>query len=86
MENNFDIHKWQAEFLRESNKVEELTLGGLERLEGLINRSLLQKFLNNFEEMYSDLIEEGEDFSSEDVIQFLTYQMQEFVKDNRLPK
>jgi hypothetical protein len=84
MKNNFDIHKWQAKYLRESKEVREVTGAGLERLEGMIDRPLLRTFLETFDEMYNDLIDNGEEFEPGDLIEFLSYQMQEWARDSRM--
>jgi hypothetical protein len=78
MENNFDMHQWRAKHLK------EITGGGLERLEGMIDRPLLRTFLETFDEMYNDLVENGEEFEPGDVIEFLSYQMQEWARDSRM--
>ena len=78
MENNFDMHQWRAKHLQEA------TGAGLERLEGMINRPLLKDFLEAFDEMYNDLIEKGEEFEPDEVIEFLSYQMEEWARDSRM--
>lgn len=84
MKNNFDIHKWQAKYLKENKGVREITGEGLDRLEGMIDRPLLRTFLEAFDEMYNDLIDNGEEFEPGDVIEFLSHQMHEWARDSRM--
>ena len=84
MENNFDIHKWQAKYLKESKVVKEITGAGLERLDGMVHRDLLKQFLETFEEIHSDLILTGEEFPAIDLIEFLSQEMQKYAQDTRM--
>lgn len=81
MKNNFDIHKWQAKYLKESKKVNEITSDSLERLDGMVHRGLLKEFLEAFEEIHSDLTLTGEEFPAIDLIEFLSQEMQRHAQD-----
>jgi hypothetical protein len=78
MKNNFDMHQWRAKYLK------EVTGEGLGRLEGMVDRPLLRTLLETFDQIYNDLIENGEEFEPGDVIEFLSYQMQEWARDSRM--
>lgn len=77
MENNFDIHKWQAKYLK------EVTGEALDRIDGMIERPLLVKFLYAFDEIVEDFYENGEEFNSSDIIEYLTMIMHERAGDTR---
>ena len=51
--------------------VNEITGETLDRIDGLIDQPLLIGFLDKFEEIYYDFIEQGEEFEVGDVITFL---------------
>ena len=78
MANNFDMHQWRAKHLQ------ELSGPSAERLEGMVDRPLLKTFLEAFDEMYNDLVENGEEFEPDEVIEFLSYQMKEWARDSRM--
>ena len=86
MENNFDIHKWQAKYLRESKEVKEVTGAGLQRLDGMVHRGLLKEFLEAFDEIHSDLILTGEEFPAIDLIEFLSQEMQRYAEDTGMDR
>jgi len=64
--------------------IKEMTGENFNRIDGLTNRVLLQQFLLKFSEIYEDMVEAGDPFDVSDVIQYLTYQMQEFAQDTRM--
>jgi len=64
--------------------IKEMTGENFNRIDGLVNRVLLQQFLLKFSEIYEDMVEAGDPFDVSDVIQYLTYQMQEFAQDTRM--
>jgi hypothetical protein len=68
----------------ESNSIKEI--GGQEynRIDGLINRRLLQQFLLKFSEIYEDMVETGGEYDVIDVLQYLNMQMQEFADDTKM--
>jgi hypothetical protein len=90
MENTFDIHKWQAKHLtklvKENRQVKEVTGAGLERLDGMIEQPLLRSFLETFSEIHSDLLQHGEEFSSMDLIEFLSQEMQHHARDTGMDR
>lgn len=83
---DINIHNWQAKFLKENKEVREITSAGLQRLDGMVNRVLLQRFLLLFEEIHGDLIEAGEEFPATELIGFLSQQMQEYAEDTGMDR
>ena len=69
---------------REKKDVNEMTGEVFNRIDGLVNRNILQRFLGAFDGIYDDMVEGGDPFDVSDVIQYLTYQMQEFAQDTRM--
>jgi hypothetical protein len=69
---------------REKKDVNEMTGEVFNRIDGLVNRNILQRFLGAFDGIYEDMVEGGDPFDVSDVIQYLTYQMQEFAQDTRM--
>ena len=67
----------------ESN-IEEMTRDTFERMDGLVDQSLLIKFLDTFEEIYGDYVEGGDPFDTSEVIDFLSIMMQNRAQDARL--
>ena len=66
------------------NNIEEMTRDQFERMDGLVDQSLLIKFLDTFEEIFSDYAEGGDEFFSDDVINYLSMMMQNRAQDARL--
>jgi hypothetical protein len=66
------------------NSVKEMTGEVFNRIDGLTNQVLKQQFLLKFSEIYEDMVEAGDMFDVSDVIQYLTYQMQEFAQDTKM--
>ena len=66
------------------NSVKEMTGETFYRIDGLTNQVLKQQFLLKFSEIYEDMVEAGDMFDVSDVIQYLTYQMQEFATDTKM--
>jgi hypothetical protein len=66
------------------NSVKEMTGEVFNRIDGLTNQVLKQQFLLKFSEIYEDIVEAGDMFDVSDVIQYLTYQMQEFAQDTKM--
>jgi hypothetical protein len=64
--------------------IKEISFEVSNRIDGLVNRVLLQQFLLKFSEIYEDMVEGGDPFDVSDVIQYLTSQMQEFAQDTRM--
>jgi hypothetical protein len=83
---NFDIHQWQAKYLKENKEVKEITSAGLQRIDGMVHRGLLQEFLEAFDQIHSDLILTGEDFPAIDLIEFLSQEMQAYAEDTGMDR
>lgn len=66
------------------NNIKEMTRDQFERMDGLVDQSLLIKFLDTFEEIFSDYVEGGDEFFSDDVINYLSTMMQNRAQDARL--
>jgi hypothetical protein len=64
--------------------MKEATSSILERIDGLINRRLLIRFLDMFTEIYDDLVVDGDPFEVNDVIYYLTDQMQQRAMDSNM--
>ena len=64
--------------------VNEMTGDTLNRLDGLVDQPLLISFLDKFEEIYYDFIEQGEEFEVGDVIQFLEKMLYDRAEDARM--
>lgn len=73
----------KEENVTEAN-IEEMTRDAFERMDGLVDQSLLIKFLDTFEEIYGDYVEGGDPFDTSDVINFLSIMMQNRAEDARL--
>ena len=77
-EQGMDIEPTVGQFMsskmEESEEVEEVTSREGSRIEGLLSIPLKAKFLNAFEELYFDLVEE-DPFAAEDVVDHLANQM-----------
>jgi hypothetical protein len=68
----------------ESNSIKEIGGQDYNRIDGLINRRLLQQFLLKFSEIYEDMVETGGEYDVIDVLQYLNMQMQEFADDTKM--
>ena len=66
------------------DSVEEITGETLDRIDGLIDQPLLIGFLDKFEEIYFDLVEQGESFDPEDLIVYLESMMNNRKDDARM--
>ena len=64
--------------------VNEMTGDTLNRLDGLVDQPLLISFLDKFEEIYYDFIEQGEEFEVGDVIAFLEKMLYDRAEDARM--
>jgi len=64
--------------------VNEITGETLDRIDGLIDQPLLIGFLDKFEEIYYDFIEQGEEFEVGDVITFLEKMLYDRAEDARM--
>ena len=66
------------------NNIKEMTRDTFERMDGLVDQTLLKEFLDTFEEIYSNYVEGGDPFDTSEVIDFLSIMMQNRAEDARL--
>ena len=69
-----DLGAYMASKMEEGEEVKEVTSREGSRIEGLLSQPLKSKFLNAFDELYFDLVEE-DPFHAEDVIEHLSIEM-----------
>jgi hypothetical protein len=70
---------------RESRKtVKEMTGETYDRIDGLTNQVLKQRFMIAFSEIYEDMVEAGDIFDVIDVISYLSDEMIEFARDTKM--
>jgi len=69
-----DLGAYMASKMEEGEEVKEVTSREGSRIEGLLSQPLKSKFLNAFDELYFDLVEE-DPFHAEDVIEHLSNEM-----------
>ena len=74
----------KAKGMMEDDSVDEMTGDTLNRLDGLVDQPLLIGFLDKFEEIYYDFIEQGEEFEVGDVIAFLEKMLYDRAEDARM--
>lgn len=68
MENNFDIHEWQAKFLKEND--------GLDYdLDNEVNQKLLSKMVILFDQIHTDLDRKGIEIGPDELAEYLADQM-----------
>ena len=51
------------------------------RIDGVISNELKRKFIFAFEDLYDDMVEAGDEFDKEDVLDYLTIQIDETLKE-----
>ena len=66
------------------NNIEEMTGEIYRRIDGLINQNLKMEFIDKFIAIQDDLIEDGENFDSMDLIDYLASELQKFGEDARM--
>mgnify|MGYP003631845698 FL=1 len=66
------------------DSVEEITGETLDRIDGLIDQPLLIRFLDAFEEIYFDLVEQGENFEPDELIIYLEQRLNDRADDARM--
>ncbi len=74
------LGKFMASKMEEGEEVKEVTSREGSRIEGLLSQPLKSKFLNAFDELYFDLVEE-DPFHAEDVIEHLSIEMMKHLDD-----
>lgn len=67
MENNFDIHNWQAKFLKEGDEQQEL--------DGIVNQKLVSKLVTIFNQIQADLGRKGVEIGPDELIEYLSDQI-----------
>jgi hypothetical protein len=77
-----DSDKYKAQKIRtmldkEKSMKEDYQMDGAtySRIDGLVDQSLLKSFLNTFKEINADLIADGENFDIDDLVDYLTIQL-----------
>ena len=68
----------------DKEKTNEVVGAAAQRIDGLIDQPLLIKFLDTFQEIYFDLVEGGDEFFPDDVIDYLSQMMDNRAKDSRM--
>ena len=68
----------------DKEKTNEVVGATAQRIDGLIDQPLLIKFLDIFQEIYFDLVEGGDEFFPDDVIDYLSQMMDNRAKDSRM--
>ena len=68
------VGKFMASKMEESEEVEEVTSREGSRIEGLLDRNMKEQFLDAFEDLYFNLVEE-DPFHAEDVVDHLANEM-----------
>jgi hypothetical protein len=83
---NSDAYKAQKvkDMMSKAEGVDEVTSKVGSRILGMIHRPFLANILEKFAEIYQDLIDNGEEFDAQDVIDFLSIEMSKFADDRGL--
>lgn len=74
------VGQFMQNYMKEEEKVEEVTSREGSRIESLLNIGLKAKFLNAFEELFYDLVED-DPFHAEDVVEHLAIEMMKHLDD-----
>ena len=72
------------DMMSKAEGVDEVTSKVGSRISGMIHRPFLANILEKFAELYQDLIDNGEEFDAQDVIDFLSIEMSKFADDRGL--
>ena len=72
------------DMMSKAEGVDEVTSKVGSRISGMIHRPFLANILEKFAEIYQDLIDNGEEFDAQDVIDFLAIEMSKFADDRGL--
>lgn len=67
MENNFDIHNWQAKFLKEGDEQQ--------KLDGVVSQKLVSKLVGIFDQIQVDLSSKGVEIDPDELVEYLSDQM-----------
>ena len=72
------------QMMDKEKNMEEADLGMLNRIDSLVSQRLLIRFLDMFTEIYDDLVVGGDPFEPQDVIEYLSRQMQQRAMDSNM--
>jgi hypothetical protein len=72
------------DMMSKAEGVDEVTSKVGSRISGMIHRPFLANILEKFAEIYQDLIDNGEEFDAQDVVDFLAIEMSKFADDRGL--
>ena len=72
------------DMMSKAEGVDEVTSKVGSRISGMIHRPFLANILEKFAELYQDLIDNGEEFEPQDVIDFLSIEMSKFADDRKM--
>ena len=80
------IAKIKAMMAKEKSMKENYQMDGevYDRIDGLVDQPLLNRFLGIFTDIYDDFIEQGEEFEVDDVVDFLTICLDKHSKETRM--
>ena len=81
-----DVYKASKvkDMMSKAEGVDEVTSKVGSRISGMIHRPFLANILEKFAELYQDLIDNGEEFEPQDVIDFLSIEMSKFADDRKM--
>jgi hypothetical protein len=72
------------QMMDKEKNMEEADLGMINRIDSLVSQRLLIRFLDMFTEIYDDLVVGGDPFEPQDVIEYLSRQMQQRAMDSNM--
>ena len=77
------IAKIKAMMAKEKSMKENYQMDGetYDRIDGLINNELKRKFIFAFEDLFNDMVESGDEFDKEDVLDYLTIQIDKTLRE-----
>ena len=77
------IAKIRAMLAKEKPMKENYQMDGetYERIDGLINNNLKGKFISAFEDLHNDMVEAGDEFDKDDVLDYLTIQIDKTLRE-----
>lgn len=81
---NVDSAYMTKQMMDKEKNMEEADLGMINRIDSLVSQRLLIKFLDMFTEIYDDLVVGGDPFEPQDVIEYLSRQMQQRAMDSNM--
>jgi hypothetical protein len=81
---NVDSAYMTKQMMDKEKNMEEADLGMINRIDSLVSQRLLIRFLDMFTEIYDDLVVGGDPFEPQDVIEYLSRQMQQRAMDSNM--